>query len=85
MGVSRGGELALQLGSMYQQIKAVVAYVPANVRHRSCCGGNFVPYAWTWKGAPLAFVARDMHGAAEIAATIQVENTSGPILLIAGE
>ncbi len=30
MGVSRGGELALQLGSMYPQIKAVVAFVPAS-------------------------------------------------------
>lgn len=37
MGTSRGGELALQLGSMYPAIKAVVAYVPANVRYPSCC------------------------------------------------
>jgi dienelactone hydrolase len=32
MGTSRGGELALQLGSMFPQIRAVVAYVPADVR-----------------------------------------------------
>src|SRR5580704_6452560 len=38
MGVSRGAELALQLGSMYPRIKAVVAYVPANVRYPACCG-----------------------------------------------
>ena len=38
MGVSRGGELALQLGSMDPVLKAVVAYVPANVRYPACCG-----------------------------------------------
>ena len=32
MGTSRGGELALQLGSMFPRISAVVAYVPSNVR-----------------------------------------------------
>jgi hypothetical protein len=31
-GASRGGELALQFGSMYTGIKAVEAYVPANLR-----------------------------------------------------
>jgi len=36
LGTSRGGELALQLGSMYPEISAVVAYVPANVRYPSC-------------------------------------------------
>jgi hypothetical protein len=40
VGTSRGGELALQLGSMYPQIKAVVAYVPANVRRAACCGNT---------------------------------------------
>jgi hypothetical protein len=54
MGTSRGGELALQLGSMYPRIGAVVAYVPANVRYPACCGFAPVPYAWTWDGKPLA-------------------------------
>ena len=85
MGASRGGELALQLGSMYPHVKAVVAYVPANVRYRSCCGGNLHLYAWTWQGSPLAFMGRDVHGTAEMQATIQVEHTRAPILLIAGE
>jgi dienelactone hydrolase len=85
MGVSRGAELALQLGSMYPQIKAVVAYAPANVRYRSCCGGNLFPYAWTWKGAPLPFVGLDRYRSDAPQAKIPVENTSGPILLIAGE
>jgi dienelactone hydrolase len=85
MGVSRGGELALQLGSMYPAIKAVVAYVPANVRHRACCGENAVPYAWTWQGMPLAFVRRDERGPEAASAAIKIENTGGPILLVAGE
>jgi hypothetical protein len=46
----------LQLGSMYPQIRAVVAYVPANVRYAACCGNTRVPYAWTWKGQPLSFL-----------------------------
>jgi hypothetical protein len=56
LGTSRGGELALQLGSMYPEIKAVVAYVPANVRYAACCGGTAVPYAWTWHGRPLSYL-----------------------------
>jgi len=47
MGTSRGGELALQLGSMFPSIGAVVAYVPANVRYAACCRGDGAP-AWIW-------------------------------------
>jgi dienelactone hydrolase len=85
MGVSRGAELALQLGSMYPHVKAVVAYAPANVLHRACCGGNLYPFAWTWMGQPLAFVRRDVYGSEAVFATIKVENSKGPILLIAGD
>jgi dienelactone hydrolase len=85
MGVSRGAELALQLGSMYPLIKAVVAFAPSNVRHRACCGGNSAPYAWTWKGLPLAFSGRNEGGAAALLAVIDIENSSGPLLLVAGE
>lgn len=87
MGTSRGGELALQLGSMYPILKAVVAYVPANVRYLACCGFMYPRPAWTWKGQPLAFaVPRDRDNLAEqAAAVIHVEQTRGPILLIGGE
>lgn len=85
MGVSRGGELALQLGSMYPAIKTVVAYVPANARHRACCGGNMVPWAWTWQGSALAYAERKEGSTEDLLAMIMVEHTSGPILLIAGE
>ncbi len=50
MGVSRGAELALQLGSMFPAVRAVVAYAPANVRFPACCGFTSVPFAWTWSG-----------------------------------
>jgi dienelactone hydrolase len=86
-GVSRGGELALQLASLYRGIKAVVAYVPANVRYPACCGFTTVPYAWTWKGNAIAFRPlrpRLDTGAMEMQAVIQVEHTQGPVLLISG-
>ena len=88
MGTSRGGELALQLGSMFPQIKAVVAYVPANVRYPACCGNTRVPYAWTWRGQALAFEfprGRGRNRGAALGAAIAVERTHGPILLISGE
>ena len=87
MGTSRGGELALQLGSMYSAIKAVVAYVPANVRYPACCGGTDVPYAWTWRGQPLPYLSlmrRDDPGNL-LNAEIAVENTHGPIFMIGAE
>ena len=89
VGTSRGGELALQLGSMYENFAAVVAYVPANVRYPACCGDTRVPYAWTWKGQPLAFVPprslQHPDATVVMSAAIAVEQTRGPILLIAGQ
>jgi dienelactone hydrolase len=85
IGTSRGGELALQLGSMFPDVKAVVAYVPANVRFQACCGNTSVPYAWTWRGQPLTFVSRRSRDTRlYMEAAIAVEHTHGPILLIAG-
>jgi len=86
MGSSRGGELALQLGSMFPVIHAVVAYVPANVRYPACCGNTDVPYAWTWKGMPLAFARPRPSDPLEMSrAEIEVEKTHGPILMISAE
>lgn len=86
LGTSRGGELVLQLGSMFPRISAVVAYVPANVRWASCCRNDGGP-AWTWQGQALAYLLpRDPRTPAATArAAIQVENTKGPILTISGE
>jgi dienelactone hydrolase len=85
-GTSRGGELALQLGSMYPQIRAVAAYVPASVRFPACCGNTAVPYAWTWRGQPLSYVLPRFlrNPTAMTQASIPVEHTRGPVLLISG-
>ena len=79
LGTSRGGELALQLGSMFPRINAVVAYVPANTLGPSCCGQIATP-AWTWQGRTLS----DTRGPAD-GGTIEVESTKGPILMISGQ
>jgi dienelactone hydrolase len=94
MGTTRGAELALQLGSMYTPIKAVVAYTPANLRGpASTWYGTPIslPYAWTWRGQPLAYLRPRLqwdpltsHGAVYNAA-IKVEDTGGPILVICGD
>jgi dienelactone hydrolase len=88
VGTSRGGELALQLGSMYPHIRAVVAYVSANIRYPACCGDTRVPYAWTWQGRPLAYslvTKSRINPAAVMQAAIAVEQTQGPVLLISGD
>jgi dienelactone hydrolase len=87
MGGSRGGELALQLGSMFPQIRAVVAYVPANTLHAACCGSTKVPYAWTWQGTPLAYISLRTRQQPEVVmrATIPVERIHGPVLMISAE
>jgi dienelactone hydrolase len=85
VGGSRGGELALQLGSMYPQLHAVVAYVPANVRFPSCCS-HALTAAWTWRGRDLPFALPRQAGMLDVmAAAIPVENTHGPILVISGD
>jgi dienelactone hydrolase len=86
-GTSRGGELALQLGSTYMGIKAVVAYVPANVRYPGCCGpAAAMQPAWTVKGNALAFVrfARGGGQMGGVESEIAVERTQGPILVVSG-
>jgi len=62
MGTSRGGELALLLGSTFGDFKAVVGYVPSGVAHAGISGGGLREArrrpAWTYKGkAALPFIA----------------------------
>lgn len=84
-GTSRGGELALQLGSMYPRIAAVVAYVPANVRYAACCRQDGGP-AWLWQGRPLPYlIPRSARQEAPSETEIAVEKTQGPILMISGQ
>ncbi len=85
VGTSRGGELALQLGSMYPLLHAVVAFVPANVRVQACCDGGGGP-AWTWHGQGLTYAMGSFNNmASNLSAQIHVEDTHGPILLISGQ
>ena len=86
MGTSRGGELVLQLGSMFPAIAAVVAYVPADVRYPSCCRDPGTP-AWMWQGRALPYLLPRLGRGSPMAAvaTIAVEQTHGPILMMSGE
>ena len=73
---------------MYPQVSAVVAYVPASMRYASCCVHK-VSATWTYGGVSLASVTfpKQMpfrHPRLDQAATIQVERTHGPILMISG-
>jgi len=86
VGTSRGAELALQLSSMYPQIRSVVAYAPADIRYSGCCGRRMVIPAWTWQGKPLDFAYGGASNTrvAELNAAIQVEHIHGDVLLISG-
>jgi dienelactone hydrolase len=88
MGISRGAELALELGSIYPVLKAVVAYSPSNVLNPACCGFNAAFPAWTWKGAGLAFRPTRPTFKQDVMvmrSVIEVEQTKGPILLVSGD
>jgi pimeloyl-ACP methyl ester carboxylesterase len=54
IGFSRGGELALLLGSTFRQIKAVVAVVPSGVIWGSVEDDSKA--AWTYQGRHLPFM-----------------------------
>jgi dienelactone hydrolase len=86
VGASRGGELALLLGSIYPDIHAVVAYMPSNVVWRGCCDMT-TQVAWTIGGRPVAAMPppgrRNPIDTAR--AEIQVERIRGAILLVAGK
>ncbi|MBN1317527.1 MAG: acyl-CoA thioesterase/BAAT N-terminal domain-containing protein [Anaerolineales bacterium] len=56
-GSSRGGELSLQLGAIFSQIKTVVAYVPSSVRWGGLDDKRSPSRpAWTVGGVGLPFV-----------------------------
>ncbi|HXJ84606.1 MAG TPA: acyl-CoA thioesterase/bile acid-CoA:amino acid N-acyltransferase family protein [Candidatus Methylomirabilis sp.] len=60
VGTSRGGELALVLGSTFPAINRVVAYVPSGVVHGAISRGETDPRnpepAWTYRGNPVPFI-----------------------------
>jgi dienelactone hydrolase len=72
VGVSRGGELALLLGSTYPDlIHGVAAYVPSDLVNPSVT--DFDTPAWTLGGRPVA------------RAPIPVERIAGPVLAVGAD
>jgi dienelactone hydrolase len=65
LGVSRGAELALLLGSTFPQIRAIVAYAPSGVAWaasgRDKSTGELIP-CWTWRGKPVPFAPLPLRG-----------------------
>ena len=65
LGVSRGAELALLLGSTFPQIRAIVAYAPSNVAWaasgRDQSTGELIP-SWTWREKPVPFAPLPLRG-----------------------
>lgn len=59
VSASRGGELALLLGSYFSEIKAIVAFTPAHAMtspERDGVAPEDQLASWTYKGKPLPFV-----------------------------
>lgn len=65
LGVSRGAELALLLGTKFPQIRAIVAYAPSSVAWaaggRDKATGEIIP-SWTWRGEPIPFAPLPLRG-----------------------
>ena len=88
VGVSRGAELALLLGSRWPEIKAVVSYVGTGYVHAEFVGpgSDLAVSAWTWRGEAIPHQSSfDMTEAEMRAVEISVERINGPVLLIGGE
>jgi dienelactone hydrolase len=65
LGVSRGAELALLLGTKFPAIHAVAAYAPSSVAWaaggRDEATGEIIP-SWTWQGLPVPFAPMPLRG-----------------------
>lgn len=60
MGGSRGGELALLLGTMFPHVKAVVAYAPSHVIWSAPPDVDGTRPAWTYRGKAVPFLVRPL-------------------------
>jgi dienelactone hydrolase len=85
LGLSRGAELALLLGTIHREFHAVVAYMPSNVIVRGCCDAG-TPVAWTLGGRPVAPApsAPMRRSMTMDRPEIPVERINGGVLLISG-
>lgn len=100
-GVSKGGELALLVASMRPELRAVAAFVPSGYVFQSIAPGFPRTSSWSYRGRELPFVAygrvESPRNIGELylagveqtdsleAATIPVERTNGPVLLLTGK
>ena len=86
LGYSRGGELALQLGSMFPVVSNVVAVVPSGTRWGAAWFEDGRA-AWTYRGQALPYMsntsAYESASEADLA-RIEVERIQGPVLLVSG-
>ena len=57
IGLSRGGELVLLLGSMFPEIKAIIAGSPSGLIQAGIDGRDYSKSAWTYHGKSLQQVA----------------------------
>jgi dienelactone hydrolase len=81
LGRSRGGELALLLGSSFPEIKAVVAHVPSPYRW---CGTNGpASAAWRYRGATLPYLVPSGDMGVEQIADGRVVYSTTPVFLSA--
>lgn len=79
MGISRGGECALLVGSVYPElVHAAVGYVPSAYVFGSV--PDLRRPAWTLNGQPVPFFSFD--GLPTEAQTIKVERIAGPIFVV---
>jgi dienelactone hydrolase len=61
IGGSRGGELSLLLGSVYPQLRVVVARVPSHVVWGGCCDeAAAMTSSWTLHGEPIPSIPPSM-------------------------
>ena len=100
IGGSRGGELALLLGSRFPQLRAVVSIAPSSVAWSGISNTNpavIFKSAWTAHGQPVPFLVPKISGKpafdwyvdalatpAARQAAIPVERIKGPVLLLNG-
>lgn len=88
VGHSRGGELALLLGSHYSRLNVVVSYVGSGLVFPS---PNGIGPAWTFRGKPVPAASSPPIGPPSLwpkqikHAEIPVERINGPVLLISAD
>lgn len=55
-GVSKGGELALLIASMHEEVRAVAAFVPSGLVFQSIAEGFPTTSSWSYRGSEVPFV-----------------------------